>query len=388
MKFSILMPTYNDEDSIEETLNSIKNQSYDSWELLIMDDGSSDNTKSVIQNFIRDSNLPISYYRQENGDQLSAIDNLIPYITGDIVFILHSDDTFASNNSLELYSQLIMDNPGYDSYYGDLLIMDESSKETGKVIKPMILSKQESTLISTFLWLGRNSYVDYSFFDVDFFKSKVKERYLSSNVPYWFDKNFNNISNSLYCSYPMAKYRIHSDNYINNEVGSATVLSGNLRVFNDLMSIYTIPLFKIQYNLFRVINKVGKGLTYKPFYLKKPSKNKMKLAEFVIEKRLGSNKNINLFYGSILGFLSNETKSKTVSFEGIIPKIIFKGRDASKFFKKLFDGSLEPEYYSLFELIENGFDTVKCTSGNLDEVYEILDFFCIGSFVKVEEIES
>ena len=53
MKISIIMPTYNDSSSIEETLNSIVNQSYINWELLISDDGSTDNTKEVVNNFIK-----------------------------------------------------------------------------------------------------------------------------------------------------------------------------------------------------------------------------------------------------------------------------------------------------------------------------------------------
>jgi len=48
MKISVIMPTYNDSDSIVETLDSLKNQTYNNWELIIIDDGSSDNTKEIV----------------------------------------------------------------------------------------------------------------------------------------------------------------------------------------------------------------------------------------------------------------------------------------------------------------------------------------------------
>ena len=67
-KVSILMPTYNDADTICETLDSICSQNYNNWELIIIDDGSSDNTKEVINTYIEKNNLnkKIKYVFQEN----------------------------------------------------------------------------------------------------------------------------------------------------------------------------------------------------------------------------------------------------------------------------------------------------------------------------------
>ncbi|ESU22178.1 hypothetical protein FEDK69T_21580 [Flavobacterium enshiense DK69] len=49
---SIIIPTYNRADLIEETLNSLLDQTYSNWECIIVDDGSSDNSQDVIQNFV------------------------------------------------------------------------------------------------------------------------------------------------------------------------------------------------------------------------------------------------------------------------------------------------------------------------------------------------
>ena len=48
--FSIIIPTYNRENFITSTIQSVINQTFKNWELLIIDDGSTDNTKTIIKN--------------------------------------------------------------------------------------------------------------------------------------------------------------------------------------------------------------------------------------------------------------------------------------------------------------------------------------------------
>ena len=93
-KISVLMPTYNDADTILETLDSLVVQKYNNWELIIIDDGSSDDTKTVIEKYKKqkDKKNKIKYVYQENKDQLLAIINGLDYVTGDYIYILHSDD--------------------------------------------------------------------------------------------------------------------------------------------------------------------------------------------------------------------------------------------------------------------------------------------------------
>ena len=55
MKFNIIMPTYNDSGSIEETINSLISQSYKNWRLLISDDGSTDNNREIVKKYLKNS---------------------------------------------------------------------------------------------------------------------------------------------------------------------------------------------------------------------------------------------------------------------------------------------------------------------------------------------
>ena len=56
-KITVLTPTYNDSKSITETLTSLSSQTYTNWESIIIDDGSTDNTKNMIETFIQEHNL-------------------------------------------------------------------------------------------------------------------------------------------------------------------------------------------------------------------------------------------------------------------------------------------------------------------------------------------
>ena len=102
MKFTIIMPTYNDSESIIEALDSVVMQTYKNWELLISDDGSTDDTREIIQQYLKKKKEKrIKYYYHNNQDQLNAILNIFPYITGDYIYILHSDDLLADKYVLE-----------------------------------------------------------------------------------------------------------------------------------------------------------------------------------------------------------------------------------------------------------------------------------------------
>ena len=53
---SIIIPTYNRAELLKETLDSVMKQTYEQWECIIVDDGSSDNTKQVVENYTTKDN--------------------------------------------------------------------------------------------------------------------------------------------------------------------------------------------------------------------------------------------------------------------------------------------------------------------------------------------
>lgn len=88
--FSIIMPAYNRGYVIWKVIQSIVSQKYPFWELIIIDDGSTDNTKQVIAEFQNDSRIKYFYAKHKNG---SAARNLgLKKAKGEIITYVDSDD--------------------------------------------------------------------------------------------------------------------------------------------------------------------------------------------------------------------------------------------------------------------------------------------------------
>lgn len=94
MKISILTATYNRSRELENLYSSlvINSNSDIDFEWLIMDDGSTDKTKIIVENFIKQNIIKIDYHYQKNKGKMDAINNLMPYVTGDIMLVCDSDD--------------------------------------------------------------------------------------------------------------------------------------------------------------------------------------------------------------------------------------------------------------------------------------------------------
>ena len=99
MKISILTPTYNRANLLTNLYNSlVKNLNYGlEIEWLIMDDGSTDNTQSVVENFIKQNKIDIKYFKQENQGKMVAINNLVEKTTGELIVDCDSDDYFSDD---------------------------------------------------------------------------------------------------------------------------------------------------------------------------------------------------------------------------------------------------------------------------------------------------
>lgn len=113
MKISVLTTTYNRAKDIERLYTSLvvnKNSNID-FEWLVMDDGSTDKTKLILENFIKQSIIDIKYFYQENQGKMVAINNLMKHITGDIVFTCDSDDYLVTGafDIIEKYSKKLLE---------------------------------------------------------------------------------------------------------------------------------------------------------------------------------------------------------------------------------------------------------------------------------------
>ena len=95
MKYTIVIPCYNAEQFILRPLNSLKNQHYKDLQIIVVNDGSKDNTEQVVLDFIKDNpSLDIEYRRIENSGPSTARNIGIDLAKGDYICFLDSDDYY------------------------------------------------------------------------------------------------------------------------------------------------------------------------------------------------------------------------------------------------------------------------------------------------------
>ncbi len=125
MKFSIITATYNREESIYRSLESVKKQTFKDTELVIIDGLSKDRTLSIIKPLLTDSDICIS--EKDNGIY-DALNKGISNANGDIIGFLHSDDMFFDNYVLEEVAS-IFDSSDVDIVYGDAVFFKNDNEQ-------------------------------------------------------------------------------------------------------------------------------------------------------------------------------------------------------------------------------------------------------------------
>ncbi len=100
-KITIFTPTYNRAYILPRLFESLQRQSSFQFNWLIIDDGSTDNTKDVVVNFKKSAQFEIEYYYKNNGGKHTAINKMLDTITTELVVIVDSDD-YLSDHAVEI----------------------------------------------------------------------------------------------------------------------------------------------------------------------------------------------------------------------------------------------------------------------------------------------
>ena len=392
MKISVLTPSYNDAISIKKTLDSLLMQTYTDWESIIIDDGSTDDTRKIIEEYKKEKGLEdkIKYIYQENKDQLNAILNGLQYVNGDYIFTLHSDDLLPDKDFFSKCVEFMNKNQEYDAITGDLIIIDENDNVTN-CWKANEYVKDEITPVKLILTKGANIYGDVFFHRKKTYVNQVKENYLNWNTPMWLDLNDKvEMLNIKKVDFPMLKYRIHSQNYANNEIGKFNLLNGELRTLTRVMKFYEVDNFEKEskiYNFYRkpIIRKLKLYLNFKPKYHPKETENKYELVKSAIYSVYGKEYEKNIFLRAVLGFYQKHS-DRVINLNSIKNTEIYKGKDIRIFTKKLLDNKLSEFYILFMSEMEKGFSKIMVdTDEEVETVKDLLKFMCIYPYVEVEK---
>lgn len=122
MKITVFTPTYNRGYIIENLYHSLQRQTFKEFEWVVIDDGSTDNTESLITAWQQEDNtFPISYYKQKNGGKCRAINRGLDLAKGELFFTVDSDD-YLTDDALEkivYWEGTICSQPGFCGVAGN-----------------------------------------------------------------------------------------------------------------------------------------------------------------------------------------------------------------------------------------------------------------------------
>ena len=104
---SIIMPVYNKELYMRKTLENICNQDFKNWELIIVDDGSTDNGKVIIEEYVKRDKRIFAYYQKNRGVS-DARNNGLEYAKGEWIWFVDSDDIPSKNFLSEVFKMDIV----------------------------------------------------------------------------------------------------------------------------------------------------------------------------------------------------------------------------------------------------------------------------------------
>lgn len=104
-RFTVFTPAYNRAYIIEKLYMSLKAQSYRDFEWLVVDDGSTDNTKELFNRFLQENDFPINYVCIPNGGKHRAINVGVQQAKGELFFIVDSDD-YIVDDALEILDKI------------------------------------------------------------------------------------------------------------------------------------------------------------------------------------------------------------------------------------------------------------------------------------------
>lgn len=164
MLISVTIPAFK-KKFLAEAIESVLNQTYSDFELIILDDCSPENLISIVRNY---NDERVAYYRNEkNCGALNVVDNwnkCLGYAKGDYVICMGDDDRLCPN-CLEEYSKIIKTYPGLGAYQAWTEIIDENGIVFDKIER---LPEYESVWSHMWHnWHGRGQYIGNILFDTE-----------------------------------------------------------------------------------------------------------------------------------------------------------------------------------------------------------------------------
>jgi|APLak6261660231_1056022.scaffolds.fasta_scaffold10261_1 glycosyltransferase involved in cell wall biosynthesis len=144
---SIIMPVYNGERYISKAIESVLSQTYQNFELIIVNDGSTDNSKAVIDTYLKDPR--IRYIEQHNAGVAAARNTAIKKSQGELIGFLDQDDLWLPEK-IENQIQYFKNHQNISLVYSDYIVLNELENSSHRQRDLIPFDPSQSNLISIF----------------------------------------------------------------------------------------------------------------------------------------------------------------------------------------------------------------------------------------------
>lgn len=221
-KVTVMIPTYNRADFICNAIDSVLGQTFNDYEIIVVDDGSTDNTQKVLSRY----NGKIKYYYKDNGGEGSARNYGINKSGGEFIAFLDSDDAWYQNK-LESQHRILEKDFNIGLVYTAQHVIDENGKTTGEV-KPQNPAHCMKDLINgcritMTVMVRKDLFLKYGFFD--------ESMKINVDTDMWI--RLSNHTKIVYINEPLALWRRHGSN-ISGNMEQAYV--GEVKMYTKLVS--------------------------------------------------------------------------------------------------------------------------------------------------------
>ena len=385
VKISVLIPAYNSAKTIVEALESIKNQTYQNWEIILINDGSQDETEKILRRYLGNTKLPLKYTKQTHHNYFKAIRHGLKYASGEIIFVLDADKILFNQNVFYRAVSTILGEKCDGMFVGIRAMYQRLKDGKFHLVRPYY--RNEVSLIKTALGLGTNIYTNYAFWRREIFETSVYENYLINGMPAWYNAENNLGLRVVNGNFVGLKYRVSKkvnlgDNPLKqNNSKTLFELSTNLRTLHHIVSRINVPAYSTQATLYNLISRLHIASLY-PSIFKQGQTSLKKITPLVV-KNIKYSELDNVYLKTIVDFSNNFDPQKTAKI--VIPKgtKIYWGTEIDEFSNKLSKNMLDQFYYDLMKIISQGTTIYKIKKDDQKKLEQILEFFTIRDYVKI-----
>ncbi|MCI6762885.1 glycosyltransferase family 2 protein [Lactobacillus johnsonii] len=385
VKISVLIPAYNSAKTIVEALESIKNQTYQNWEIILINDGSQDETEEILRRYLGNTKLPLKYTKQTHHNYFKAIRHGLKYASGEIIFVLDADKILFNQNVFYRAVSTILGEKCDGMFVGIRAMYQRLKDGKFHLVRPYY--RNEVSLIKTALGLGKNIYTNYAFWRRETFETSVYENYLINGMPVWYNAENNLGLRVVNGNFVGLKYRVSKkvnlgDNSLKqNNSKTLFELSTNLRTLHHIVSRINVPAYSTQATLYNLINRLHIASLYPSIF--KQGQTSLKEITPLVVKNIKDSELDNVYLKTIVDFSNNFDPQKTAKI--VIPKgtKIYWGTEIDEFSNKLSKNMLDQFYYDLMKIISQGTTIYKIKKDDQKKLEQILDFFTIRDYVRI-----